>query len=142
MNNGRQPPRGSGPKAIGEELLEHIANLKRQAHESANKPTQSASRPSKPASSTQPPAPPARKLRDGFFALDHRNWPDVCALGLNPAVAYLASVLADAEGPMALMQQLLNGLRPGALAVYVPAVPWPSLDMLSARLTHFHEPGT
>lgn len=65
----------------------------------------------------------------------------VLLIGHNPAVAYLASVLADADGPMAVMQQLLNGLRPGALAVYVPTVPWSSLDMLGARLTHFHEPG-
>ena len=63
----------------------------------------------------------------------------VLVIGHNPSVAYLASVLADADGSTEVLQELLNGLRPGALAVYETSVPWAELDMLCARPTHFRE---
>jgi phosphohistidine phosphatase len=62
----------------------------------------------------------------------------VLLIGHNPAVAYVASVLADADGPIEILQSLLNGLLPGALAVYETSSAWAGLDMLGARPTHFH----
>jgi phosphohistidine phosphatase len=63
----------------------------------------------------------------------------VLLIGHNPSVAYLASVLADADGSTEILQQLLNGLLPGALAVYETSVPWAELDMLCALPTHFRD---
>ena len=66
----------------------------------------------------------------------------VLMIGHNPAVAYVASVLADADGPMEILQSLLNGLLPGALAVYETTSAWADLDMLGAVPTHFHDGST
>ena len=63
----------------------------------------------------------------------------VLLIGHNPSVAYLASVLADADGSTEILQELLNGLLPGALAVYETSVPWAELDMLCALPTHFRD---
>ncbi len=63
----------------------------------------------------------------------------VLLIGHNPSVAYLASVLADADGSTEVLQQLLNGLLPGAFAVYETSVAWSDLDMLSALPTHFRD---
>lgn len=63
----------------------------------------------------------------------------VLLIGHNPSVAYLASVLADADGSTEILQELLNGLLPGALAVYETSVPWSELDMLCALPTHFRD---
>ncbi|GAA1923358.1 histidine phosphatase family protein [Nocardioides marmoribigeumensis] len=63
----------------------------------------------------------------------------VLLIGHNPSVAYVASVLADADGPMEVLQQLLNGMLPGALAVYETSAAWAGLDMLGAKPTHFHD---
>jgi phosphohistidine phosphatase len=63
----------------------------------------------------------------------------VMLVGHNPSVAYLASVIADADGPMEVMQSLLNGMLPGAVAVYETDLPWRELDMLGARATHVLE---
>ena len=63
----------------------------------------------------------------------------VLLIGHNPSVAYLASVLADADGSIEVLQQLLNGLLPGALAVYETRAPWAELDMLGALPTHFRD---
>ena len=65
----------------------------------------------------------------------------VLLIGHNPSVAYVASVLADADGPMEVLQHLLNGMLPGALAVYETTSDWAGLDMLGARPTHFHDAG-
>ena len=66
----------------------------------------------------------------------------VLLIGHNPAVAYVASVLADADGSTEILQELLNGLMPGALAVYETSVPWAELDMLCALPTHFRDGST
>ncbi len=66
----------------------------------------------------------------------------VVLVGHNPSVAYVASVLADADGPLEVMQALLNGMLPGAVAVYETDQPWAELDMLGARPTHFHDGST
>ena len=66
----------------------------------------------------------------------------VMMVGHNPSVAYLASVLADTDGPIEVLQHLLNGLLPGALAVYETAMPWSELDMLGACPTHFPQGST
>ena len=66
----------------------------------------------------------------------------VLMIGHNPSIAYLASVLADADGPMEILQHLLNGLQPGALAVYDTDQEWAELDMLGARATHFRDGST
>jgi phosphohistidine phosphatase len=66
----------------------------------------------------------------------------VMLVGHNPSIAYVASVLADADGPMEIMQELLNGLLPGALAVYETSSEWADLDMLGARPTHFRDGST
>jgi phosphohistidine phosphatase len=66
----------------------------------------------------------------------------VLVIGHNPSMAYVASVLADADGPMEVLQQLLNGLLPGAFAVYETSSAWAGLDMLGARPTHFHNGST
>jgi len=66
----------------------------------------------------------------------------VLLIGHNPAIAYVASVLADADGPLEIMQEMLNGLLPGALAVYETGLAWAELDMLGARAMHFHDGST
>ncbi len=66
----------------------------------------------------------------------------VLLIGHNPAVAYVASVLAGADGPIEVLQQLLNGLLPGALAVYETDTEWARVDSLGARPTHFREGST
>ena len=66
----------------------------------------------------------------------------VLVIGHNPSMSYVASVLADADGPMEVLQQLLNGLLPGALAVYETESAWAGLDMLGARPTYFHDGST
>jgi phosphohistidine phosphatase len=66
----------------------------------------------------------------------------VMLIAHNPAVAYVASVLADADGPIEVMQEMLHGLLPGALAVYETDLAWADLDMMGARATHFHDGST
>jgi phosphohistidine phosphatase len=59
-------------------------------------------------------------------------------VGHNPCAASLVHLLDDQEGDPALLEGLLEGFPPSAVAVFAVPGEWAQLDEATARLTHLH----
>ncbi|MGL5825984.1 MAG: SixA phosphatase family protein [Nocardioides sp.] len=65
-------------------------------------------------------------------------YPTVLLLGHNPAMAYLAQILADGDGDRAAEEAMIAGFSTSAAAVLEVAGPWSALGPGAGRLIGFH----